>query len=158
MAPEDGRVRRFVRSKEWQKVGAVTGSFFPSGKALGLRSGSGGAEIISFLKIYTCKTPSVVTSRLNYIHIAQRSKTGMSHLLSQERLSQTPPGAHTSTQSSFVPDSHHSYSPHPLPPPQLPPDRAVLSPIARPRQPHALCALELCPPQRNTSTTLPQNP
>lgn len=50
MVPEDGRVRRFVRSKEWQKAVAATGSSFPSSEALGLLSGIGGAVIVSLLK------------------------------------------------------------------------------------------------------------
>lgn len=55
MAPEDGRGRRFVRSKEWQKAVEVSGSSFPGSGTLGLLSGIGGAVTVSFLNVYTCK-------------------------------------------------------------------------------------------------------
>ena len=56
MAREEGRVRRFVRSKEWQKAFAVRGSSSRVREALGLLSGIGGAVIVSLLKESTCRT------------------------------------------------------------------------------------------------------
>lgn len=158
MVPDDGRVRRFVRSKEWQKTVAIAGSSLSSGEALGLLSSVGGAVIVSLLKIYTCSTPVVLRSTINYIHIAQRSKRGVSHLLSQKRQSQIPPAAHISRQSSFFLYCPHYCSLHPLRSLQLPPDQVILFPIARPRQPHALYAPARHLPRRSTSTTPQQNP
>lgn len=53
MAPEDGRGRRFVRSKEWQDAVEVSGSSFPGSETLGLLSGVGGAVTVSLLNMYT---------------------------------------------------------------------------------------------------------